>query len=287
MAQFSTRLDLLRETFNIFSSYIDVVVPYIIYRYKSKKVFPNNQDIINTLKLEFNNYVKSLGIGLELLSFISRNERDLCYEDIIRYCYNSSENLKDGTNYMKELFESLDTALELERAYKFRTPSSDPKYLQEDDIEKNISYIKGISFDGIREFIIDECIYDDRHFRDCFSRAKVLDVNSRENMDLFGVFENNNSIKLVLPKITDEISTFINIHELVHYALLSKKDEIRDENIIYQEDIPIFYELLYKKYKEKSFNNIDIHTTDIALRLLEDYNEEPFEIQIEKVKSMK
>lgn len=287
MANFSTKSELIKEYFNILSAYVDVVVPYIIYKYKSRKLFPNNQDIINILKNEFNNYIKSLGIELELLNFISKNERSLWYEDIIRYCYNSSENRKKGINYMKELFDSLDIALDLERAYKFNIPNNDPKYLQEDDIENNIAYIKGISFDAVREFIIDECIYDDKHFSDCFSKAKALDVNAKENIDLFGVFEGNNNIKIILPKIKDEVSAFINIHELVHYAILERKDEICNDDIVYEEDIPIFYELLYKKNKEKSFGNIDLHTTDIALMLLEDYNEEPFEVQIEKVKLMK
>lgn len=287
MANFSTRSDIIKEYFNIFSSYIDVILPYFIYKYKSKKIFPNDQQIINILNIEFINYVKSLGIELELLKFISKNERNLWYEDIIRYCYNSSENRKNIINYMKELFENLDIALDLERAYKFRVPDIEPKYLHEDDIEKNIAYIKGISFDSVREFIIDECVYDDKHFNDCFSRAKVLDINAKENMDLFGVFEGNNSIKVVLPKIRDEISTFINIHELVHYAILERKSKICNNDIVYGEDIPIFYELLYKSNKEKSFEYIDIHTTDIALMLLKDYNEEPFEVQIEKVKLMK
>jgi len=100
-------------------------------------------------------------------------------------------------------------------------------------------------------------------------------------MDMFGIFDNG---KILVPKVKDELTALISIHELVHNSLILNKDKINNDFIAYGEDIPIFYELLFQSTND--FSKIEIHKTDIALKLLESYQGEPFDIQIKKVKEL-
>ena len=127
--------------------------------------------------------------------------------------------------------------------------------------------------------MIETEVYSEEILDSEMKKVKQLDVDAQENIDMFGIYENGG---IVLPKVRDELSACITIHALVHNILLLKKEEITDRKIIYGEDLPIFYELLYQR--TNSFSKQIIHTTDIAIKLLENYDEEPLSIQIEKVK---
>ena len=79
------------------------------------------------------------------------------------------------------------------------------------------------------------------------------------------------------------LSMCINIHEIVNYVLLRMKGI--DDEIIRSEDLASFYELLFQK--SNSFSREKLRTTKRAIKLLNDYNDEPFEDQIRKISKIK
>ena len=85
---------------------------------------------------------------------------------------------------------------------------------------------------------------------------------------------------VIIPKSKDALSCLISIHELVYQALLNKKDEVEDE-ITFGEDLPKFYELLFKA--RNTYITEECNESNVALELFEDYNEESFEEQINKL----
>ena len=136
------------------------------------------------------------------------------------------------------------------------------------------------NIDNIKDFIIINGIYEEHELDNILKNIKVLNIDCKDNIDFFGIYENS---RIIVPKIKDEQSTLINIHELIHNKLLSKENEIEKE-IVFGEDLPILYELLFQS--ENKFTNINIHKTDNAYKLYNDFNEEPFDIQIQKLKKL-
>lgn len=264
--------DVLEEIWRVRKTYL---VDYIY----SKKVFKDNEKMRKTLRNEVNEYLENPRNELKIYNFLLKNERKLYAEDIHRILDSLQECYESRYPYIKELFENFETAIGMNLDYKFYLPKHKPEYIGKDTIDKYKLYAKGFNLDRVTDFLIETEVYSEETLDSEMKKVKQLDVDAQENIDMFGIYENGG---IVLPRVRDELSACITIHELVHNILLLKKEEIKESNIIYGEDLPVFYELLYQK--TNSFARQIIHTTEIALKLLESYNEEPLSIQIEKVK---
>jgi len=131
-----------------------------------------------------------------------------------------------------------------------------------------------ISYDMIKIFFEKQQVLSCNIVDDIVRNAKILPYDG--DAELFGVYENG---RVVLPKITDDLTVLIAIHELVHMALLRKENI--NELIKYGEDLPIFYELLFQH--DNGFIDSKVHTTPSALILLNDYHNEVFDEQIKKL----
>lgn len=252
---------------------------YLIDTLKSKIVFSDNKQMREIFKNEVKKYLQSSKNELKIYNFLLKNEKKLYTEDIYGVLNNLFDSFQSRYEYMEGLFENFETAISMQLEYKFYLPKNKPKYIELDDVEKYKTYAKGFNLERIYDFLaIEEVCEED--FIDK-NDIKILDVDPLTNINMFGVFLNG---KAIIPKVKDELSTLISIHEFIHYVLLKRQNELKDNNIIFQEDLSDFYELLFQK--TNNFSKIKIHTTDIALKLLESYDEEPFNDQIEKVKRL-
>ncbi len=267
--------------------------------------FGEDKDILNKLNYEQERYINNLKSRIKILNFTLKNEKNLYYENICRV-FDELDNIYLNINkYIQELFENLTNAISTEIKYKFYYPRNNPKFITKDDLEKFMNYIKGFNIDDIKEFltftgVFEDCMIDDYSIRlkslsennlnnisntNDNIKIKELNIDLEKNLDLFGLYENNDGkLGIIIPSVNDEKSSLVAVHELVHGYLVLKKNEINNEQVVYSEDLPILYELLYKKYNY--FVNIDIHTTDIAQKLFNDYQNEPIAIQIDKAKKL-
>lgn len=129
---------------------------------------------------------------------------------------------------------------------------------------KDFLSINGILINDI-DSILEKCVFLD------------IPVND-ENMFLFGIFDD----KIVVPKINDLASILVVIHEFIHMQLLLIKDDINDDEIVYSEVLPIFYEHIYLLIN--NISNYKIHTLEDVQFLLDIYNGEDIYTQIDKLK---
>jgi len=111
--------------------------------------------------------------------------------------------------------------------------------------EKYINFLKEVN------------IYDEKAINYLKDKTRILDY-SEESKDFIGTYpqvDKNNilkDIKMCVPKITNDITLSINIHEYVHALLLYKNLNKEYKEDKYPELLPVFYELVYLKE-----NNID------------------------------
>ena len=136
----------------------------------------------------------------------------------------------------------MQTTLNMEFLYKFYSPRKNTKNLDEKDYEDYINYVKGLNINRVKEFLISEEIYEESNLEEILKKVKLLNVNPKDNLDFFGLFENG----LIIPKIKDDFSCIVAIHELVHQALVNKEEELHG----YEEwgkELPRFYEGLFIK----------------------------------------
>ena len=280
MEQFNTKPDIINQYLLLRFEIITVKLTYLNYKRKVENVFENNERILNTLKKETDEYLESLYNEIKILKFMYKNEKKLYTSNIYKVINEFSEKYKGRYFYLESLYANLQTALEMEWDSKFYVPRNKPKYLNEEDVEKYITYIKGFNFDIVKEFLIDEEIYDEHGLEETLQKTKILDVDDKENIEMFGVYDKG----VIIPKAIDSLSCLISVHELVHQALLTKKDELEDE-ITFGKDLPKFYELLFKA--RNSYITEECNESNVALELFEDYNEESFEEQINKLSRLK
>lgn len=277
----NTYRDILEEYRYFIEDMITIFITYHTLNYKSKIVFKDNDDLRCKFRNEINEYVRSYLNEIKICNYLLRNERKLHAEDIYRILDDFTSEYESKCNYLEDIFTSLETALGMNLEYRFHIPKCKPNYLSKEDIEKYKRIAMGYSIERIILFLEEEMVFSIDETDEQRQSLKELDIDILKNIDMFGVFDNG---RILIPKVNDELSTLITIHELVHKSLILNKESIGDDSIVYGEDIPIFYELLFQN--RNAFTRKKIHTTDIALKLLRTYKEEPFKEQIEKAKKL-
>ena len=280
LEKFSTKPDIINQYLLLIFEIITVKLTYLNYKRKVENVFGNNERILNILKKETDEYLESLYNEIKVLKFMYKNEKKLYTSNIYKVRNDFDKKYEKRYFYLESLYANLQTALEMKWDSKFYVPRNKPKYLNEEDVEKYITYIKGFNFDIVKEFLIDEEIYDEQGLEETLQKTKILNVDAKENIEMFGIYDKG----VIIPKAKDALSCLISVHELVHQALLTKKDELEDE-ITFGEDLPKFYELLFKA--RNTYITEECNESSVALELFEDYNEESFEEQINKLSRLK
>ncbi len=179
--------------------------------------------------------------------------------------------------FIDNLIDNLDVSCDLQLEDKFYVPRKEFKYV---DSKRFINIAKGFSMDSVKDFLLNESIYDEELLDSTLKKVKYFNLVGGETKYIAGVFEKG----IVLPRVRDDLTTLIAIHELVHYSILDKKYIIGDNNIVYSEILPRFYENLYASQNE--FIKDTIHKDEYTDILLNDYHEEPMMVQVEKVRRL-
>ena len=234
----------------------------------------------NKLQNEFNKYIKSYNIYKKILNYILFNNNKIKYDNAIYIIDLLNERFEEIIAYIFNLFEDFNVASNMKLDYKFSINNNN-KFLDDNDYYHYINYIKGFNVDNISNFLINNNIYTPITFDEVYNKVKIIDC-SKEDYAIYAGINNNEDI--MIPIIKDELSALINIHELVHKALLLKKNSINDNQIIDGETIPIFYEMLFQK--QNKFCKEKLHQNSLACKLLNIYKNEPFDEQIIKLKRL-
>ncbi len=251
------------------------------YRRKIENTFKDSEGIITTLQNEVDKYLQNCKVELRVLKFMLKNEKKLYLNDIYDVLEMFDKNYEERYMFMQELIDNLQVALDLEFIYRFYMPKNKPKVLSEDDYGRYISYVKGFSINRVKNFLIDEGVYDEDTFDDALKHTKFLKVDAKDNLEMFGLFDKG----LLIANVNDELSTLVAIHVFIHQALLNKRKDIADDDVSLGEEMSKFYEGLFKQ--ESYFVDVELCFSDSVLEMLKDYKDEKFDDQIKKLKNIK
>lgn len=80
--------------------------------------------------------------------------------------------------------------------------------------------------DKVINFFKEMHLYDEDLFQVLINNTKILDRPYEEIKDFIGCFVVNGNIRLVLPKIHNEMDILIYIHEYTHALFIEDRDEI-------------------------------------------------------------
>ena len=281
MKQINAKPEIIRQYLLSYQEIAIVKFTHWNYNQKIDKVFDNNENMKKLLQTELENYLQNVKIEMQVLKFVFKNEKKLYLTDIYSLLDIFDKNYEVRFEYLQELINNLQTALDMEYSYRFYSPRKNIKYLDEKDYEDYINYVKGFNINRVKEFLVSEEIYEKSDLEETLKKIKFLNVSPKDNLDFFGLFENG----LVIPKVNDDFSCIVAIHELVHQALVNNKEELQDDEIVFGEELPRFYEGVF--IKQNDYVNLEIKMNNNVLEMLKDYKEENFEEQINKLKKLK
>lgn len=281
MKQINAKPEIIRQYLLSYQEIAMVKFTHWNYNQKIDKVFDNNENMKKLLQTELGNYLQNVKIEMQVLKFVLKNEKKLYLTDIYSLLDIFDKNYEARFEYLQELINNLQTALDMEYSYRFYSPRKNIKYLDEKDYEDYINYVKGFNINRVKEFLVSEEIYEESDLEETLKKIKFLNVSPKDNLDFFGLFENG----LVIPKVNDDFSCIVAIHELVHQALVNNKEELQDDEIVFGEELPRFYEGVF--IKQNDYVNLEIKMNNNVLEMLNDYKEENFKEQINKLKKLK
>lgn len=281
MKQINAKPEIIRQYLLSYQEIAMVKFTHWNYNQKIDKVFDNNENMKKLLQTELGNYLQNVKIEMQVLKFVLKNEKKLYLTDIYSLLDIFDKNYEVRFEYLQELINNLQTALDMEYSYRFYSPRKNIKYLDEKDYEDYINYVKGFNINRVKEFLVSEEIYEKSDLEETLKKIKFLNVSPKDNLDFFGLFENG----LVIPKVNDDFSCIVAIHELVHQALVNNKEELQDDEIVFGEELPRFYEGVF--IKQNDYVNLEIKMNNNVLEMLNDYKEENFKEQINKLKKLK
>ena len=239
--------------------------------------FRDNEEIRSKFYKELKEYFNSIKVDIDVIKFLLKNHYQLREEDIYYTLDALDMHGENKYTFIDNLIDNLDVSCDLQLEDKFYVPRKDFKYV---DSKRFINIAKGFSMDSVKDFLLNESIYDEKLLDSALKKVKHFNLVGGDTKYIAGVFDKG----IVLPRVRDDLTTLIAIHELVHYSILDKKDIIRDNNIVYSEILPRFYENLYAR--DNNFIKETIHKDKYTDVLLKDYNNEPMLEQVEKVRRL-
>lgn len=279
--------DLLDQYSSVFEVGSEAVFEYWIL-YIKNLISMNEREMNSNLTNEVKEYLQNLKNELKICNYILRHHSKISTSDMYYVFELLDKEYEDKYQYINDVFENFSTALSFESKNRFYLPRKRFDGLNEEKVALYKEYLKGFNTESLKDFMTEEeKIYTDHLFDETIKRSKIYDVDAKDFIDVFAVLikedEQGNLLTMpILPVIKDDKSFLINIHELTHNALLTNKDINRSEKIVYEEDLAIFYECLYKS--RNSFVKTNLHTSNISEILLSEYRNEPFLEQVEKAK---
>jgi len=105
--------------------------------------------------------------------------------------------------------------------------------------------------DKFLSFLKKHNLYDEEKYSYLIKKATFIDLNKDENISSIGCYYIKNEfniitkIELYLPKLNDDISVMIAIHEYVHGYLMYSRLNKSYKPKASEEVLPMFYEYLY------------------------------------------
>ena len=263
---------LLEEAFSILSD---------SYRVNSmrKKTFPQNEKIKKEFLNELNLYLKCIMYQRKVCKFMYKNEKELNCTCIDRGIDLLEEYGEANFRHMDYMIGMLKTACEMEADYKFYIPRKKFKYVDENVYQKFIKLLCGYDIQNVKDFLINCDIMNLEEYDIIYGSAKVLPISCADNT-FIDDFEGGFSI----PKVVDDKTALVCLHELVHQSLKFNKQYINNDKIVYGEELPIFYEMLYKAYN--GFIKCNTNQNVISEQLLYSYDSEPFMDQVRKLEKL-
>lgn len=279
--------DLLDQYFKVIEVGKEATFEYIML-YLKNVISMNDKQMSLILKKELKNYLQNLRNEIKICNYVLKNSSKIHTNDMFYAFELLDAEYENKYQYINDIFESFSTALIFESKDRFYLPKKRYKDLTEFEVNLYKEYLKGFNIESLRDFMIgEEKIYTTELFEETQENSKIYDVDAQEFIDFFEIFIKENdegtlTTMPILPKVKDEKSFLVNIHLLTRNALLVRDSINKSDDLVYKEDLAIFYELLYKS--RNSFAKTDLHTSEISQRLLAEYKNEPFLEQIEKVK---
>ncbi|MBE6161137.1 MAG: hypothetical protein E7158_02810 [Firmicutes bacterium] len=268
--------EILKKFFEYYHEIFVIKSDYYYFKHEILITFGKNEKMFKLLEDEVNEYLNAVFKEMEVLRFMFKNEKNLFVEDIYNMFDILDQNFNSRYFYKEDLFNNLQTALGMNLDYKFYAPRKKVRYTTDEDVEKYINYVKGFNEEDVKYFLLDHGIVSEDEYETLRKQAKFISVDATdETEEFFGIFDD----AFVLPKVKDEKSALIYLHEFIH-KVLQKEEDIKST-----EDIPMFYELVFKK--DNKFITSNIHDSIISLELFNDYKFENFEEQIEKYRRIK
>ena len=269
--------DIIEEIGKLVDEKIHLSIYYYLEYLKSYKNVSSEKRIL--LKKEFNKYKESYKEYKKVLNFLLFNERKIFFEDGLSTLEIMDQIFTDVIDYIFRLIEMFETSRVLNLDYKFYIPSKQPRYILNYDRIDYINYAKGFNEDRVCYFLNDNQVYDMNLYNAVMDEAKLIHC-SEDDYNAYARVDHNGQI--TMPYIKDEISTLVGIKQLIKKKLIIDKDTINDDRIIRGEYLPRLYELLFIDYN--SFCKHKIHMDNVTKKLYEDYDNEPYNIQIDKLK---
>lgn len=268
--------ELIDELFKLKEEKFELYFNYLTKYISSYNHLNNNTR--NKLQIMFNKYLQSYKVYKNIINYIGYNKKLINYDNAAYILDLLDERYEEIIIYTFNMLQEFDDAWSMKQDYKFN-PKDNNIFLNNNDLKKYKNYIKGFNIDNVANFLINNDMYTPLSFEDTYNNIKIINCSLDDYIIYSGINDNG---EVIVPKINDELSTLINIHELTHKALILNQDIINNNTIVNSEILPIFYELLFKK--ENKFCKQIIHENEIAIKLLNDYHNEPFNEQIHKLK---
>lgn len=273
---------ILTYTSNFIQFNSNVLLDYYFYLFYNKRTM-NSLDMAKQLKEEIKHYFSFVQPEVAILFFSIQNFSKIDITDF-ENCFLGylNDELYQNQDYLTELFENFEISLDMNRTNRFYAPKKKEHFKSpEEKKEFYSSYLKGFNKESLKYQLEIKKILTETKINQLFDKATFCDIMplSEPNSSKQEVLKHN----FTLPKIKNEETYLANIAEFVRQAILLAPN--RTEELINSSDISIFYQLLIQK--ELPFHTIKIESTRVADKLLECYQNEPIEKQIEKVKQLK
>jgi|GEM_PF-1769993 len=278
--------DLFEQYLYIFEVGIEASAEYCSLCLKNI-VTMNDKQMSSTLTNEFKQYLHNLQSELQIYNYALKKLNKIDTGDMYYVFEKLDADYENRYQYINDVFENFLTALNLEFKDRFYLPRKKFNVLDDKKISLYKEYLKGFNLDSLKDYMTEEEIYSSDSFDEAIRKSKIYDVDADDYIDIFAVLikEDEHGTLLtipILPTITGDKSFLINVHELTHNALLTSNDINRNDKLVYEEDLAIFYESLYKS--RNPFVKTNMHTSELSERLLCEYKNEPFLEQVEKIK---
>lgn len=256
-----------------------------LYFYNKSYLRFKDIDLLNKLLGEIKKYYESSYLEFKLFNHllfnISKYEEENIYS-VLSSLYNIQY---EKIIYIEKMFDQLSLAIDMDFKDKFYAPKDKPLFVDQEittDLKKGLL---GFNRHNIYDFLLEEEVIGVDDVENIDSKIREFRLNNSNYSDAFVKVDNfGNKTKIreiYVPKTIDELSMLINVYQLSKVGIFNNYELLQGFDLL-NNDIPKFYEALFKL--KSDYDYINIKHTDISLKMIEDYKDEPFLEQIEKYK---